>query len=151
MPYVDIFLADLKFCSSDLSLKYCLAPDYFEKASEAISFMVKNKPLIIKNNTLKQGVIIRHLVMPNCNKDSKLVLDFISTNFGNNVIFSLMSQYTPYFNAEKFPEINRKLTPLEYKSIVRYAIKLKIENCYTQDLTSSGEKCIPIFNLKGTN
>ena len=43
-PYIDIYLPDMKFYSSALSKRYLGKEDYFDIASEAISFMAK-KPL----------------------------------------------------------------------------------------------------------
>ena len=37
-----------------------------------------------------------------------------------------MDQYRPEFNATKFPEINRSLTPKEFEEAVNYAKKLKL-------------------------
>ena len=80
--YVDIFLVDLKFFSSELSNKYCKAKDYFDVASKAISLMTTLKPkVVIENGIMKSGVIVRHLVMPNCTDDSIKCLQWISQNF----------------------------------------------------------------------
>ena len=59
-----------------------------------------------------------------------------------------MSQYEPRYNAKNFEEINRKITPLEYKRVVNYAIKLNMMNCFTQDLSSADSKYTPNFDKK---
>ena len=45
----------------------------------------------------------------------------------------------------KVQEINRKITPLEYKRVVAHALKLGMENCYTQELESANTKYTPKF------
>ena len=72
-------------------------------------------------------------------------LDFIHDEIGENSIVSLMSQYEPRYDAIKHPEINRKITPLEYKRVVSHALKLNMTNCFTQDLSSADSKYTPKF------
>ena len=149
-PFVDIFLVDLKFCDNKLSLKYCKANDYFEVATEAILKMIELKPnVVIKDGIMQSGVLIRHLVMPNCTKDCENVLKWIAENAKDKCLFSLMSQYTPCFNSKNFEEINRKITPLEYKCAMSFLKKYGIENGFFQELESSDENFIPIWDLKG--
>lgn len=148
--YVDIYLVDLKFCSSELSQRYCKANNYFEVATSAIKEMISQKPkVIVQDGIMKQGVIIRHLVMPNQTADSLKVLQWIADNVKENCLVSLMCQYTPYFNAKNFPEINRKLKPIEYKIVLTRANELGLTNGYAQDMSSATEDFIPLWDLKG--
>lgn len=63
-----------------------------------------------ENGLLKKGVIIRHLVLPGQAEGAKQVMDWVAREFPKGtVLFSLMSQYTPYGRADQFPEIDRKL------------------------------------------
>ena len=144
--YVDIYLVDFKYCDSEKALMYSRAKDYPEISKLAIKEMKKQQPKdIIINNLLKKGVIIRHLILPNNTNDSLKCLDFISTEIGKDSIVSLMSQYEPRYDAVNFKEINRKITPLEYKRVVNHALKLGLKNCYTQDLSSADSKYTPKF------
>lgn len=148
--YVDIYLVDLKFCSSELSQRYCKANNYFEVATAAIKEMISQKPkVIVQNGIMKQGVIIRHLVMPNQTADSLKILQWIADNAKENCLVSLMCQYTPYFNAKNYPEINRKLKPIEYKIVLTRANELGLTNGYAQDMSSATEDFIPLWDLKG--
>ncbi len=144
--YVDVFLVDLKYMDNELSLRYSCAPNYVENAKSSLIQMKKNQPEdVIENGLLKKGMIIRHLILPTHTADSIRCLDFIAQNLGTNSIVSLMSQYEPRYEAKKFPEINRKITPLEYKRVVAHALKLNMENCFIQDLTSADSKFTPKF------
>lgn len=148
--YVDVYLTDLKYYSSELSQKYSSAKNYFEVCSLAIKEMIRQQPKnVMENGLIKKGVIIRHMVLPNCINDSFKVLDWIKNNLGEDVIVSVMGQYTPYFNASKFPEINRKLKPVEYKLVINYFNKLGLKNGFMQSLDSADENFIPPFNLEG--
>ncbi len=148
--YVDIFLVDIKFYSSALSQKYCSAKNYFEFASSAILEMLSARPkLVFDGDILKSGVIVRHLVMPNCTNDSIKILEWLSSIKKKEFLLSLMGQYTPYFNSDKYPEINRPLKPIEYKIVLQKAKELGLTNGYAQELNSSNENYIPIWDFKG--
>ena len=144
--YVDIYLVDLKYMNNDLSFRYSKANNYVEKATSAILQMKQNQPTdVIENGLMKKGVIVRHLILPTHTSDSIECLKFICENLGKNSIVSLMSQYEPRYDASNYPEINRKLTPLEYKRVVSYAQKLEMNNFFVQDLSSADSKFTPKF------
>ncbi len=143
---VDVFLVDLKYYDDKLAKTYSLAPNYFYFASHAIKKMREIVPEdIIENGLMKKGIIIRHLVLPTHTADSLHCLDFIASEIGKDTIVSIMSQYEPRYDAVNFPEINRKITPLEYKRVVNHALELNMMNCYTQDLSSADSKYTPKF------
>lgn len=144
--YVDIYLVDLKYMDNELSCKYSKANNYVENATEAIKQMKQNQPKnVIKNGLMEKGMIIRHLILPTHTNDSIKCLNFIHNEIGEDSIVSLMSQYEPRYNAKLHLEINRKITPLEYKRVVNHALKLNMKNCFTQDLTSADSKYTPKF------
>lgn len=139
--FVDIFMPDFKYFDSDLSMKFSKAKDYFSVASKAIVAMRKAKPKeIFDGEVLKEGVLIRHLVLPGHKDDSIKVLDFIKENI-DNPFLSIMSQFTPTPNST----ISRALYPLEYKIVLSHAEKLGLERGYFQDFDSSSEGFIPEF------
>ena len=144
--YVDIYLVDLKYMDNNLAFRYSKAKDYVENSTQSIVQMRKNQPVdIIENGLMKKGIIVRHLVLPNNTSDSIKCLDFIANNIGKNTIVSIMSQYEPRYNALDYEEINRKITPLEYKRVVNHALKLNMLNCFTQDLSSANSDYTPKF------
>ena len=142
--YVDIFLTDIKYFSSDISSKLSYAKDYFEKASKAVLQMRDNIPEdIIENGVMKKGLIIRHLVIPSFSADSLKIVEWINNNLGNKTYISLMSQYLP-LNDSPAP-INRKIKPIEYKIVMNKLLKLGFNNTFIQDMDSANEKFIPKF------
>lgn len=144
--YVDIYLVDLKYMSNELSTKYSKAPNYVENATQAILQMKNNQPKDeIADGLMKKGMIIRHLILPTHTADSIKCLDFIHDKIGEDSIVSIMSQYEPRYEAKNHEEINRKLTPLEYKRVTSHALKLNMTNCFTQDLSSANSKYTPKF------
>ncbi len=151
-PFVDIYLTDLKYFDENISLKYSKAADYFKNASLSILEMKTNQPVdIIENGLMKKGVIVRHLVLPNQTNDSKKIIEWVYENLGNKTYFSLMSQYVPMANAKLYPEINRKIKPLEYKILVNLLKNLNFCNSFTQDFDSAEEIYTPDFKNKNDN
>ena len=69
---------------------------------------------IIENGLMKKGLIIRHLVLPNALSNSKGVIKWIADNMQKDTYLSLMGQYVPFGEADKFTEINSLV--LEYIS-----------------------------------
>ena len=148
--YVDIYLTDLKYFDNTLGEKYSGAADYFEIAMNAAEEMLRQKKLIFENGILKQGVVIRHLILPAHRKDSIEILKAIKKRFGTqSFILSLMSQYVPSGHLENFPEINRKITTFEYNSVVDAAIDLGFKYAYMQDKSSAVSDYTPCFDLTG--
>lgn len=147
--FVDIFLPDLKYFDSGISAKYSKAPDYFEKAFAAIRKMagISGKP-VIENGLMKKGTIVRHLVLPNCRKDSIEIVKRLGETFkSDEILISLMSQYTPLFNASRFPEINRRTSTFEYDSVVKAASEYGFEG-FIQERSSASDAYIPKFHDK---
>lgn len=146
----DIYLFDLKYISVDNSLKYSGVADYFKFSSAAIKAAYKNvpQPVFNEDGTLKKGVIVRHLILPSATKEAINVIDWFSDNTPN-AILSLMSQYIPMGEADRYPEINRKITSREYNKVINYAAEKDIKIIYTQQMSSAKEEYIPNFNFGG--
>lgn len=139
-PFVDVFLPDFKYFDEKLGLKLSQATNYPSVCVCAIKKMTDLKPVKFNGNEMIQGVIVRHLALPNETKDSLNVLKEINSNFPD-VYISLMSQFVPNGKGEK----NRKLTPIEYKILLSQFKKLRLKNGYMQELDSSSESFIPNF------
>lgn len=145
----DIYLFDLKYISQNVSLKYSFAKDYFEFAEQAIKTAINliKKPLFNENGIMQKGIIIRHLVLPLLTNEAIKVIVWVIKN-APEAYLSLMAQYTPYGDLQKYPEINRKITKREYEKVVDYILSTGFEKVYIQELSSSNEAFIPDFNIK---
>lgn len=148
--YIDIYLPDLKYVSSDLSSRYSNAGDYFSVAKAAIAEMYHQvKTPKIEGNFMKRGMIVRHLVLPGQQKDSKRVLQYLYETYHNNIYISIMNQYTPLPYVENFKDLNRRVTSKEYDYVVNYAINLGIENGFIQEGETAKDSFIPDFDNEG--
>lgn len=148
---VDIYLPDMKYVSPELSEKYSHARDYFRNAKEALREMVRQLPQaeFDERGMMKKGVIVRHLVLPDCLEDSRRVLRYLYKNFGNHIYISIMNQYTPVKILQDMPELNRSLTKEEYEEIIDYALELGIEQGFIQEGETAKESFIPVFDYEG--
>lgn len=148
---IDVYLPDFKYSDNALAKKLSSAPDYFETASAAILEMYRQvgKP-VIEGDEMKRGVLVRHLVLPGCVDNSLGVLDWVAEHFrSGDILFSLMSQYVPMGRAAEMPPFDRRITELEYDSVLSYMMLLGIEDGYTQDFSSAERGYTPSFDLTG--
>lgn len=145
--FVDIYLPDLKFYSSALAKRYTGREDYFEYASEAVSFMA-NKPLVMREDgKMLSGCIVRHLILPLCAQDGVKIVNWIADELPEPVYFSLMRQYTPFGNLEKYPELKRKITPREYEEVLDCVFRRGLKNVFLQDAKSASEAFVPQWDF----
>ncbi len=145
--YVDVFLPDLKFFSPFISKRYTGIENYFEIASEVVKFMMSLKPFKLENGILKSGVIIRHLILPQCQQDSVKIIDWYAKNKQNGALISVMSQYTPFGDIKAFPELNRKITKKEYQTVIDALLKNNIDDCFIQEQSSADTSYIPSWDF----
>ena len=100
---------------------------------------------------MKRGLIVRHLVLPNHSADSIKILEWVAENLGINTIFSIMNQYLPFYKAKDMPEMNRKVSAIEYKRVVQKALNLGFDRAYIQDNSSADETFVPPFSDASKN
>ncbi len=161
--YVNIWLPDFKYYSTELSAKYSQAKDYFPVAAAAIGQMIaQTGPPVYTTAPVSQttgasapalmrsGVIIRHMVLPGARKDSIRLLHWITDTLPkDHYLISLMSQYTPYHRSSEHPEINRRITTYEYDQVVNTALDLGLTMGFMQKKSSAKEEYTPPFDLEG--
>ena len=150
--YIDVWLPDFKYFSSELSARYSKAPDYFEVASTALAEMVKQcpEPVFDDHGMIRRGVIVRHLTLPGHGADSKKIIQYLHENYGNSIYISIMNQYTPMPQiGDHYPELDRKVPARVYDALVDYALKIGVENGFIQEGETAKESFIPAFDNEG--
>ena len=147
---VQIYLPDLKYDDPNTAGRYSDAPDYPEVARAAIVEMVRQTgPYVIQDGLLKRGTVVRHLILPGQSAQAKRIMDWVAATFPpKTVLFSLMSQYTPFDRSARFPEINRPLRASEARSCRDYMAALGLEG-FVQEGGAAKESFIPAFDLTG--
>lgn len=148
---VDVYLPDLKYFDGERAGRYSCAPDYFEFASQAVLEMYRQVGCSVfnKNGLLRKGLVIRHLVLPKGYHDSIKLLQWTAENLpAENILISVMSQYTPFHQSERFPEINRRVSTFEYRRVLEAAQDMGLHG-FMQEKSSAREEYTPPFDLQG--
>ena len=177
--YVDVYLTDFKYASSELALRYSNASDYNKIASKALDAMALQ---VLKTSDtdklgeaqskttqldkaqfdtcagcdesfgrMTKGVIVRILLLPGHLDDAKKVLDLLAAKpYASKLYLSLMRQYTPQAAVkDHFSELDRYVTQKEYDAFIDYALMLGFGNSFMQEGSSAQESFIPNFNYEG--
>ena len=97
-------------------------------------------------------MVIRHLILPGCVKNSLAVIRWVAENFRpGEVLFSLMRQYLPCgaVDAEHFPELDRRVSAREYRRVEKALFDSGIEDGFVQEPQSASCEFIPLFDGSG--
>ena len=137
--YISIYLLDFKYSNDDLGRKYSNVSDYFTISQKVLKFCAQKEDKF-ENDYMKNGLIIRHLVLPGEIENSLDVINLLTQNHNDRIV-SIMSQFTPMPQSP----IKRKLKPLEYKIIMKKVEEANLKG-YFQDFESANENFIPDFN-----
>jgi putative pyruvate formate lyase activating enzyme len=148
---VDVYLADLRYADNGLAIKYSSAPGYPEYSRKAVKEMhlQAGEGQISQEGIIEKGLIIRHLVLP-CNiSGSAKIMEFIAAELSSETFISLMSQYLPCHKANKFPELDRRITLKEYEQAREIMHELGLGNGWTQESHGldrfAGSNIKPVF------
>jgi len=133
---VDVWLPDFKYGNERDALECSAPPDYPQQALESIGEMIRQtgERLETMGGIARQGVIIRHLVMPGKVQNSLDVVRLIAGHLSKKVPLSLMSQYTPTPAVSGDPYFSRRVTREEYETVMDLALDLGFENLFIQEV-----------------
>ncbi len=123
---VDIYMPDFKFWNRVTAKRLAKAPDYPERAREAISEMQRQVgPLQFAPNGLaRRGLLVRHLVMPDQEDEAEAIFSWLAEEISVDTYVNIMGQYHPDYEVgqlsrtgdKKYVEIDR---PVERNDIDR--------------------------------
>ena len=146
---IDVYLPDFKYYSDEFAIKYSHCKDYFKYATESLSEMINQQPKCIfdKEGNIIKGVIVRHLLLPKMEEDSKKIIKYLYDTYKDNIYLSIMNQYTPVRKC-KYAELNEVVSDEVYNNIIDYAWNLGIRNCFIQEGGTQSESFIPKWDFK---
>lgn len=123
---MDIFMPDLKFWSRGLAKQTCRAGDYREVSTGAVQEMHRQVGDLVVNEEgiAVRGLLIRHLVMPGYEEDTRNILSYISGSVSQNTYVNIMPQYYPCGEVLNSRSLGRTLRPDEHRNAVEYAREL---------------------------
>ena len=149
--YVDIYLPDFKYYDNELAKKYSSTENYFEVVTEALKEMYRQvgRYRLDENGIMQSGLVIRHLTLPTHRHDSVKVLEWIAENLPKDeILISLMSQYTPFYRSNEFKELSRRISTFEYNFVLDKAQELGLDG-FMQEKSSAKEEYTPDFDFVG--
>ncbi len=119
---VDIYLPDLKFANPELSARYMSAPQYVDFCKSALFEMQRQvgEAIFDDQKIMRHGMVIRHVVMPGFQEETKEVVDFIASQISPQVWVSFL-RYQPTFQTQSLPPLDRRLTEEEFQSVLHLA------------------------------
>lgn len=113
---IDIYMPDFKFWNRSTAKRLAKAPDYPERAREAILEMHRQVgPLKFGPSGLaRRGVLVRHLVMPGQLDESSEIFRWLAEEVSIDTYVNIMGQYRPEYEVgqvardggAKYAEIN---------------------------------------------
>ncbi|OGO59357.1 MAG: radical SAM protein [Chloroflexi bacterium RBG_19FT_COMBO_47_15] len=147
---ISIYLADLRYASDAVAKKFSHTPDYVERAHQAIKEMYRQVGdlTVDEYGVAQQGLIVRHLILPNGLAGSEESLTWLARELSSTVTVSIMSQYLPLHRAQRIPLLSRTISAAEYEMVLQLLSDLGIENGWIQEIGAS-EDYVPDFERKG--
>jgi putative pyruvate formate lyase activating enzyme len=162
--FVDIYLPDMKIAEPENAGRNSEERIISGKLYNARNYAVVNRAAIKEmhrqrgnlkfddNGMATQGMLVRHLVLPNNLSRTNRALTWLAETFSTNVWISLMAQYRPMHRViekpDEFPDLQRSLTETEYQSAMDTCESLGLENVFVQDLEAV-DTYVPDFETGG--
>jgi len=133
---VSIYLPDMKYADDQQAVELSNAPGYPAISRLAVHEMLRQvgQLQVDENGIAVQGLIIRHLVLPQARAGSCETLPWIAEHLGKETHIALMSQYFPAWRATMTSGIKRGLTHDEYDAAVEALEDAGLENGWVQEL-----------------
>ena len=136
-PLADIYLPDFKYADKKLGELLSHCSDYPTVALDAIGEMIRQKGMLDvvlpenESTVARQGVLLRHLILPGQVQNSLDALDMLFIEFGKKLPISLMSQYHPV-QACKVPNMDRRINVEEFQQVYEHTQELGFRNLFVQ-------------------
>jgi len=120
---IDIYMPDFKFWSPEAAELTCNAADYPEVCRKALLEMHHQVGDLSfdADGIARQGLLVRHLVMPAGLAGTRAVMRFIATQVSPDTYVNVMPQYRPCGNAFEIDALARLISNDEFLEAVRHA------------------------------
>jgi putative pyruvate formate lyase activating enzyme len=148
---VDIYLPDLKYADSDAGFQYSKVRDYKEHARAAIKEMHRQmggELVFDEGGSLRQGLLIRLLVLPNDIAGIEENLRWIRDELSPKIAISLMAQYYATNKAatdDRYILLSRRISEGEWFDAVSLLDELGMEEGFMQEYESASHYYRPDF------
>lgn len=119
----DIYMPDFKFWNPEIAEATCSAKDYPEVVCQALIEMHRQVGdlLVDESGIARQGLLIRHLVLPSDLAGTREIMKFIATKISRNSYVNIMSQYRPCGRAAEIKELSVSLSQKDFNTALQVA------------------------------
>lgn len=134
---VDIYLPDMKYNDDTHAVEISSAPGYCSINRTAVAEMLRQVGhlQLDEDGNARQGLIIRHLVLPEGRSGASGILQWIAEHLGRETHIALMSQYFPaHIVVRRMEGMNRPVQHAEYDSAVKALEEAELDNGWVQEL-----------------
>lgn len=147
---ISVYLPDLRYASDKWAMKFSRAPNYVEHARAAIVEMYRQvgKLVVSEFGVAQQGLIVRHLILPNGIAGSAESLSWLAREVSPMVTVSIMAQYYPSHKAPRKSLLSRTISRPEYDEVLKLLDEVGLENGWVQEM-GSAENYLPDFDREG--
>jgi putative pyruvate formate lyase activating enzyme len=120
---VQIYMPDFKYGNDEAGLKYSGVKEYYSRCRDALLEMHRQVGdlQVDHRGVATEGLLVRHLVLPNRIADSQRVIDYLASDISPNTYLNIMDQYHPSFHASEHEGLRRRVFRQEVEEVVRYA------------------------------
>lgn len=141
---IDIYMPDIKYAHDAYAEEYSNVENYWRVVTNALKEMhCQVGDLRVENGIAKKGLLIRHLVLPDNIAGSKRCFEYIRKELSPRTVVNVMAQYYPTYNAQKYPRINRRITPREYQEALRELEELDLDEGFRQTMDTIVRRIVP--------
>jgi len=121
----DIYMPDLKYSRKEVAEQYSKAPDYPERARQAITEMHRQVgDLFVDDRGIAlRGLLVRHLILPQGLSGTQEAMQFLANKISKNTYVNIMDQYHPCGDIPPGSPLQRRITQGEYNQAIEAAKK----------------------------
>lgn len=122
---IDIYLPDMKYADPKIGHRYSKIPNYPQINQVAVKEMHRQVGdlQIDRRGIAIRGLLVRHLILPNNLAGTDQVVQFLANEVSSNTYLNLMAQYRPAYRAHHFPDLDRRISSIEYQQAFNWALE----------------------------
>jgi putative pyruvate formate lyase activating enzyme len=116
-------MPDMKYADPKIAHRYSKIPNYPQVNQAAIKEMHRQVGdlQLEARGIATRGLLVRHLILPNNLAGTDQIVQFLADEISPNTYLNLMAQYRPEFRAHQFPDLNRRISSIEYQQAYQWA------------------------------
>jgi putative pyruvate formate lyase activating enzyme len=122
---VDVYMPDMKYSDEGIAQQLSRVKDYPEINKAAVREMYRQVGdlRIDEQGIAQQGLLVRHLVLPDRLAGTEGIARFLATEVSRNTYLNVMSQYHPNYNTRDMLQLARTVSQEEFDEAIELVHK----------------------------